>query len=113
MFQNGPALGKNVMGTMRIEGKTWEVFICSVFHSVSSDLKGNVASTVALHFLLLSSWNNFPSSMKRHNCKRFKVRELCADLCSLCKFLVMGRYDPGNNQYFSLLSQVYRAHLRD
>lgn len=44
MFQNGPALGKNVMGTMRIERKTWEVFICSVFHSVSTALKGNVAS---------------------------------------------------------------------
>lgn len=24
MFQNGSALGKNVMGTMRIEGNTWE-----------------------------------------------------------------------------------------
>lgn len=81
------------MGTMRIEGKTWEVFICSVFQSVSTALKGNVASIAALHFFLLSSWNNFPGSMRRHNHKRFKVRESCADLCSLCKLLLMGRYD--------------------
>lgn len=40
------------MGTVRTEGKTWEVFICSVFHPVSTDLKGNVASIVALHFHL-------------------------------------------------------------
>lgn len=87
------------------EKKIWEVLICHVFHSVSTDLKRNVASIVALHFpLLSSSWNNFPSSMKRQNYNRFKVRELCTDLWSLCKFLLMGRYDPGNNQYFSLLS---------
>lgn len=117
-FQNGSALGKNVMGTMQgtmgIEGKKiWEVLICKVFHLVSTGLKGNVASIVVLQFLFLSCWNNFPSSMNWQNFNRFKVRELCADLWSLWKFLLMGRYVPGNNQYFSLLSQVHRAHPKD
>lgn len=116
MFQNGSTMAKkhnrcNAGYNENREGKIQEVFIPCVSHWASTALKRNVASSVAFHFPLLSSWNNFPSSIKRQNF-RFKVRELCADLQSLCKCLLMGRYDPGNNQYFFLLSQVHRAPLK-
>lgn len=83
---------------MGIKGKRVGRFPFVVCPTVSTNLNRKAACIVVWLFPFLSSCNNFLSSMKWQNLYSFKVREIYADLWRLCKFLLMGGQDPGNNQ---------------